>query len=64
MNDDEIGVKYMQAWEEIYYDKQEAREDGLAEGLTAVRNERRIIRKPDISTERFHTQNATVLFHF
>lgn len=30
---EEAGVKYMQAWEERYYDKQEAREEGLAEGL-------------------------------
>lgn len=29
---EEIGVKYMQAWEEKYYDKKEAREEGLAEG--------------------------------
>ena len=30
---EEIGVKYMQAWEEKYYDKKEAREEGLKEGL-------------------------------
>lgn len=30
---DEIGVKYMNAWEEKILDKQEAREEGLAEGL-------------------------------
>lgn len=29
---EEIGVKYMQAWEEKYYDRQEAREEGIAEG--------------------------------
>ena len=29
---EEIGMKYMQAWEEKYYDKKEAREEGLAEG--------------------------------
>ena len=29
---EEVGLKYMQAWEERYYDKQEAREEGLAEG--------------------------------
>ena len=29
---EEVGIKYMQAWEERYYDKQEAREEGLAEG--------------------------------
>lgn len=28
-----LGVKYMQAWEEKYYDKKEAREEGLKEGL-------------------------------
>ncbi|MDO4299613.1 MAG: Rpn family recombination-promoting nuclease/putative transposase [Lachnospiraceae bacterium] len=27
-----IGVKYMQAWEERYYEKEEAREEGRAEG--------------------------------
>jgi predicted transposase/invertase (TIGR01784 family) len=30
---EEIGVKYMQAWEEKYYDRQEAREQGIREGL-------------------------------
>lgn len=29
---EEVGVKYMQAWEERLYDRQEAREEGLAEG--------------------------------
>ncbi|MDO4323055.1 MAG: Rpn family recombination-promoting nuclease/putative transposase [Lachnospiraceae bacterium] len=29
---EEIGVKYMQAWEERYYDKLEAQEEGRAEG--------------------------------
>ena len=29
---EEVGIKYMQAWEERYYDKQEAREEGLADG--------------------------------
>ena len=28
-SNEEIGVKYMQAWEEKYYDRQEARERGL-----------------------------------
>lgn len=36
---EEIGVKYMQAWEEKYYDKKEAREEGLAEGLALGRSE-------------------------
>lgn len=30
---EEIGVKYMQAWEEKYYDRKEAREEGLKEGI-------------------------------
>lgn len=30
---EEIGVKYMQAWEERYYDRQEGREEGREEGL-------------------------------
>ncbi len=30
---EEIGVKYMQAWEERYYEKEEAREEGRAEGI-------------------------------
>ena len=30
---EEIGVKYMQEWEEKYYAKQEARKEGLKEGL-------------------------------
>lgn len=29
---EKVGVKLMQAWEEKYYDKLEAREEGLAEG--------------------------------
>ncbi len=33
-SNEEIGVKYMQAWEERYYDRQEAREEGIAEGRT------------------------------
>lgn len=36
---EEVGVKYMQAWEERYYDKQEAREEGHAEGLAEGRIE-------------------------
>lgn len=39
---EEVGVKYMQAWEERYYDKQEAREEGLAEGRAEGRIEGRI----------------------
>ena len=33
---DKVGVKLMQAWEEKYYDKLEAREEGLAEGMRIV----------------------------
>ena len=29
---EEVGVKYRQAWEERYYDKEEARQEGLEEG--------------------------------
>ena len=29
---EEIGVKYMQEWEEKYYTRQEAKEEGLQEG--------------------------------
>ena len=32
-NSEEVGVKYMQAWEEKYYEKEEARKEGLQEGL-------------------------------
>lgn len=32
-SNEEIGVKYMQAWEEKYYERQEGREEGLKEGL-------------------------------
>ena len=32
-NSEEVGVKYMQAWEEKYYEKEEARKKGLQEGL-------------------------------
>lgn len=31
---EQIGVKYMQAWEERYYDRLEAKEEGLTEGRT------------------------------
>ena len=30
---EEIGVKYMQAWEEKYYEREEGREEGIKEGL-------------------------------
>ena len=33
---EEIGVKYMQAWEERYFDKEEAREEGRKEGLEEI----------------------------
>ena len=32
---EEIGVRYMQAWEEKIYERREAREEGLAEGMLA-----------------------------
>ncbi|BDF34757.1 hypothetical protein CE91St62_28190 [Lachnospiraceae bacterium] len=31
-NSEEVGVKYMQAWEEKYYEKEEARHEGVKEG--------------------------------
>ena len=31
-NSEEVGVKYMQAWEEKYYEKEEARHEGFKEG--------------------------------
>ena len=36
---EEAGVRYMQAWEEKYYDRQEAREQGLEEGREEGREE-------------------------
>lgn len=36
---EEVGVKYMQAWEERYYDREEARAEGLAEGRAEGRYE-------------------------
>ena len=42
---EEIGVKYMQAWEERIYDRQEAREEGLAEGQTVGEERARMILK-------------------
>ena len=38
---EKVGVKLMQAWEEKYYDKLEAREEGLAEGREEGREEGR-----------------------
>lgn len=35
---EKVGVKYMQAWEERYYDKKEAREEGREEGLIDGQN--------------------------
>lgn len=32
-NSEEVGVKYMQAWEEKYYEKEEAREEGIKIGI-------------------------------
>ncbi|WP_319638870.1 hypothetical protein [Extibacter muris] len=32
-NSEEVGVKYMQAWEEKYYEKEEARKEGMQEGF-------------------------------
>ena len=36
---EEIGVKYMQAWEEKYYAREEGREEGKAEGALLTRIE-------------------------
>ena len=36
---EEIGVKYMQAWEERYYEREEAREEGRAEGIAEGKTE-------------------------
>lgn len=38
-NNEKAGIRYMQAWEEKYYDRQEAREEGLAAGREAGRSE-------------------------
>ena len=38
----EVGVKYMQAWEERYYDREEARQEGREEGLAEGREEGRL----------------------
>lgn len=35
-SNEEIGVKYMQAWEEKYYDRQEAREKGLKDAKRSM----------------------------
>lgn len=40
-NSEEVGVKYMQAWEEKYYEKEEARKEGLQEGREEGRKEGR-----------------------
>lgn len=39
---EEVGVRYMQAWEENYYDKEEAREEGRLEGHAAGLREGRL----------------------
>ena len=46
---EEIGVKYMQAWEERYYDRQEARAEGREEGQV----EGRVEALMEILTEEF-----------
>jgi predicted transposase/invertase (TIGR01784 family) len=40
---EKVGVKYMQAWEEKYYEREEGRAEGLAEGLAEGRTEGRTI---------------------
>lgn len=40
---EEIGVKYMQAWEERYFDKLESREEGRKEGIEIGKEEGRAI---------------------
>lgn len=37
-----VGVKYMQRWEEKYYDRQEGRDEGLKEGLKQGQEEGRL----------------------
>ena len=39
---EQIGVKYMQAWEERYYDREEARQKGREEGRAEGREEGRL----------------------
>ena len=39
---EEVGVKYMQAWEEKYYEREEGREEGRIEGRITGRAEGRI----------------------
>lgn len=36
-SNEEVGIKYMQAWEERYYDREEAREEGFKIGLEESR---------------------------
>ena len=44
---EEIGVKYMQEWEEKYYERQEGREEGRKEGIRE--NAERMLRKGCLS---------------
>ena len=39
-SNEEIGVKYMQEWEEKIIEQRKAREEGLAEGLSQGRDEK------------------------
>ncbi len=39
MQNEEVSVKYMQLWEEMIYERQEARAEGLAEGRAEGRAE-------------------------
>ena len=41
---EEVGVKYMQAWEEKYYEREEAREEGREQGRLIGRNEGELLK--------------------
>lgn len=49
---EESGVKYMQAWEEKYYERQEGREEGLKEGLKKGMEKGRLFNLIQLTTKK------------
>lgn len=58
---EEVGVKYMQAWEEKYYERQEARREGLAEGREEGREQEKHILAKKLCRRGFSIEDTAEL---
>lgn len=58
---EEVGIKYMQAWEELYYEREEGREEGLKEARKEARKEREQLITNALRTTKSVTQTAAIL---